>query len=77
MVLNVFFSNTIDTNCIVVKENCKMLNLDVKEWIFGLKKIDYNYKRDKNIILSFNEKSLNIKKEYKELEKIYEENIYG
>lgn len=75
--LKCFFSNTIDTNCIVVKENCKMLNLDVKEWIFELKKIEYNYKRDKNIILSFNEKSLNIKKEYKELEKIYEENIYG
>ena len=75
--LKCLFSNRIDKNCVVVKENCKMLDLETEKWIVELKKIKCNCKRDKNVNLDFDSKGLNIKKEYKKLESIYEESIYG
>lgn len=71
-----FFSNTIDKNSIIVKENCEVLELEEEKWISELEKIDIDYKRNRDITLNFDKMSLNIKKEYKKLERIYEENIY-
>ena len=74
--LKCLFSNTIDKNSIIVKENCKVLELEEKKWVSELEKIDKDYKRNRDITLNFDNMSLNIKNEYKKLERIYEENIY-
>lgn len=74
--LKCFFSNRIDNDCIVLKENCKMLPLDQKTWCDEILNSNAIYDRNKKIEEKFNNKNLNILKESVKLDKIYKENYY-
>lgn len=74
--LKCIFSNTIDQSTSIVNENCQFLELNVVKWVKVLKRITSSYDRNKKIKNNFAIRNLDIKVEYKKLDKLYKENYY-
>ena len=74
--LKCLFSNTIDKSTCVVKDLCKFLPLEENKWVEEIKTSIIGHVSNVDINGSFKNRSLDIKREFKKLDKLYKEIYY-